>query len=171
MNGGFIVMGTLGGTAYAASAGRCGMGWQFKRSHGVPAQRRLYLALAVWLQPGAVLPASRVLAQDLGIARNTAIHAYELLAVEGYVQATRQGTVVSAFIDDGHFARPPAADAPAVCGAPAGLSRCAGAALARRGQSMSKPWRRRSLIEKEVLSLLGQVNGISLSPTNISISN
>ncbi len=75
---------------------------QFKRRHSVPAQRRLYLALrdailAGRLQPGALLPSSRVLAQDLGMARNTAIHAYELLAAEGYVQATRQGTVVSAF--------------------------------------------------------------------------
>lgn len=75
---------------------------QFMRRQRVPAQRRLYLALRAAilsgrLQPGAELPASRALAQDLGIARNTVVHAYELLAAEGHVQATRQGTVVSAF--------------------------------------------------------------------------
>lgn len=74
---------------------------QFARRQAVPAQRRLYQALRAAildgrLQAGALLPASRVLAQDLGIARNTAIHAYEQLAAEGYVQTSRQGTVVSA---------------------------------------------------------------------------
>ena len=74
---------------------------QFARRQAVPAQRRLYQALrgAILdgrLLAGAVLPASRVLAQDLGIARNTAIHAYEQLAAEGYVQSSRQGTVVAA---------------------------------------------------------------------------
>lgn len=74
---------------------------QFSRRQSVPAQRRLYQALrsAILegrLLAGAVLPASRVLAQDLGIARNTAVHAYEQLVAEGYVQSSRQGTVVAA---------------------------------------------------------------------------
>ena len=74
---------------------------QFARRQSVPAQRRLYQALRAAildgrLQAGALLPASRVLAQDLGIARNTAIHAYEQLGAEGYVQTSRQGTVVAA---------------------------------------------------------------------------
>lgn len=76
---------------------------QFARRQSVPAQRRLYQALRVAildgrLRPGAMLPASRVLAQDLGIARNTALHAYEQLVAEGYVQTSRQGTVVAALV-------------------------------------------------------------------------
>ena len=74
---------------------------EFARRQAVPAQRRLYQALRAAildgrLLAGALLPASRVLAQDLGVARNTAIHAYEQLAAEGYVQTSRQGTVVAA---------------------------------------------------------------------------
>lgn len=65
-------------------------------------QRTLYQALQEAiaqgrLQAGAVLPSSRDLARDLGMARNGVIHAYEQLAAEGYVQPSRQGTVVAAF--------------------------------------------------------------------------
>ena len=65
-----------------------------------PMRRRLGEALkrAVLdgtLAAGSVLPASRALSQELGIARNTVLHAYEELATEGYVVADRQGTVVS----------------------------------------------------------------------------
>jgi len=60
-------------------------------------QRQLREAiLAGRLLPGAVLPASRVLARDLGLGRNTVIHAYEQLLAEGLVVASRQGTVVAA---------------------------------------------------------------------------
>lgn len=67
-----------------------------------PLQRVLYEALrdAIAqgrLQAGAVLPSSRDLARDLAMARNGVIHAYEQLAAEGYVQPSRQGTVVAAF--------------------------------------------------------------------------
>lgn len=66
----------------------------------VPRQRRLYelLRQAILegrLLAGSALPASRVLALDLGIARNSVIHAYEQLAAEGYVQTSRQGTFVA----------------------------------------------------------------------------
>ena len=65
-----------------------------------PVRRRLALALkhAVLdgtLQAATVLPASRVLARELGLGRNTVLHAYEELAAEGYVVADRQGTVVN----------------------------------------------------------------------------
>ncbi|MED5619337.1 MocR-like pyridoxine biosynthesis transcription factor PdxR [Ideonella sp. BN130291] len=46
------------------------------------------------LEAGAVLPASRVLARELGLGRNTVLHAYEQLTTEGYLTADRQGTVV-----------------------------------------------------------------------------
>src|SRR3954465_5568582 len=42
------------------------------------------------LAPGARLPSSRVLAQDLGIARNTVADAYSQLVAEGWLTA-RQG--------------------------------------------------------------------------------
>ncbi|RZI84975.1 MAG: PLP-dependent aminotransferase family protein [Rubrivivax sp.] len=71
------------------------------KRHALPRQRRLYdlLRQAILdgrLPAGSALPSSRVLAQDLGLARNSVIHAYEQLAAEGYVQASRQGTVVAA---------------------------------------------------------------------------
>ncbi|MCM5682327.1 PLP-dependent aminotransferase family protein [Schlegelella sp. S2-27] len=73
-----------------------------------PMQRRLSEALrnAVLegrLPAGSRLPGSRGLAQDLGIARNTVLHAYEQLSVEGYVRADRQGTVVCR-LPSGHAA-------------------------------------------------------------------
>jgi len=46
------------------------------------------------LEAGSLLPASRVLARELGLGRNTVLHAYEQLTTEGYVSADRQGTVV-----------------------------------------------------------------------------
>lgn len=49
------------------------------------------------LAAGSVLPATRELAQELGIARNSLIDAYEQLGAEGYVEATRQGTIVRAW--------------------------------------------------------------------------
>lgn len=71
------------------------------RKDAVPRQRRLYelLRQAILegrLLAGSALPASRVLAQDLDLARNSVIHAYEQLAAEGYVQTSRQGTIVAA---------------------------------------------------------------------------
>lgn len=71
------------------------------RKDAMPRQRRLYelLRQAILegrLLAGSALPASRVLAQDLGLARNSVIHAYEQLAAEGYVQTSRQGTIVAA---------------------------------------------------------------------------
>lgn len=48
------------------------------------------------LPPGSRLLASRVLAAELGWARNTVIYAYEQLASEGWISAGRRGTVVNA---------------------------------------------------------------------------
>jgi len=53
------------------------------------------------LAPGMRLPASRVLAADLGIGRNGVIAAYEQLAAEGYVETrTGAGTFVAADLPD-----------------------------------------------------------------------
>jgi GntR family transcriptional regulator / MocR family aminotransferase len=43
------------------------------------------------LAPGSELPASRLLANQYGVSRNTVLHAYEWLASEGYVE-TQRGT-------------------------------------------------------------------------------
>ncbi|OZI53751.1 PLP-dependent aminotransferase family protein [Bordetella genomosp. 5] len=70
-------------------------------------QQRLRQAiLSGRLAPGTRLPASRALAESLGISRNTVTIAYDHLAAEGYVLADRQGTRVAA------LARPAAASAP-----------------------------------------------------------
>lgn len=45
------------------------------------------------LPPGTRLVSTRVLAAELGIARNSAVYAYERLAEEGFVAATRNGTI------------------------------------------------------------------------------
>ncbi|MBN3830307.1 PLP-dependent aminotransferase family protein [Burkholderia sp. Ac-20344] len=45
------------------------------------------------IPPGTRLVSTRVLAAELGIARNSAVYAYERLAEEGFVAATRNGTV------------------------------------------------------------------------------
>jgi GntR family transcriptional regulator / MocR family aminotransferase len=70
------------------------------QAQGMPLQRALYLRLrhlieSCELRGGVVLPASRVLASELGVARNSVIHAYAQLQAEGHVLATRQGTVVA----------------------------------------------------------------------------
>ena len=67
---------------------------------GWPRQRLLHECLrgAIrdgTLAPGARLLASRALAAELGVARNTVLYAYDQLATEGYVVPDRRGTVVS----------------------------------------------------------------------------
>lgn len=64
-------------------------------------QHQLYAALSAAmlngsLPAGTLLPGTRSLAAELGVARNSLIYAYEQLAAEGYVLANRQGTVVAA---------------------------------------------------------------------------
>lgn len=67
---------------------------------GVPRQRVLYhrlreAVLCGRLPAGTCLPASRRLAADLRIARNTVLFAYEQLVAEGCLAADRQGTRVA----------------------------------------------------------------------------
>lgn len=67
----------------------------------VPRNRQLYsimraAILDARLPAGARLPASRDLARDLGISRNTVLYAYEQLRAEGYVLSrTGSGTYVA----------------------------------------------------------------------------
>lgn len=90
-------------------------------AQGLTLQRALYEALKRGivqgrLLPGAGLPGSRELAQELGMGRNGVVHAYEQLAAEGHVQSSRQGTVVAALGLGG--LRPPNAGAATVRQAP-----------------------------------------------------
>jgi len=67
----------------------------------LPQQRLLYECLRAaildgTLAPKARLPASRALADELRMARNSVLYAYERLADEGFVRATRHGTQVAA---------------------------------------------------------------------------
>ena len=75
----------------------------FGRDHGHPSwprQRLLHECLrhairAGTLAAGTRLMATRALAAELGMARNTVLYAYEQLASEGFVVPDRRGTVVA----------------------------------------------------------------------------
>ncbi len=57
------------------------------------------------LQPGARLPATRAVAGDIGVSRNTVLLAFEQLTVEGYVTATTgSGTYVADTLPDATIA-------------------------------------------------------------------
>ena len=75
---------------------------QFDPRSGQHDHRQLYSILQVGIRDavlpaGLKLPPTRVLAEALGIARNTVVHVYEQLALEGYAQAgVGRGTFVAA---------------------------------------------------------------------------
>ncbi|WP_338769780.1 PLP-dependent aminotransferase family protein [Massilia sp. METH4] len=104
----------------------------FSRDHGHhswPRQRLLHECLrhairAGTLAAGTRLVATRALAAELGMARNTVLYAYEQLASEGFVMPDRRGTVVARVMPD---AAPGGGAAPERRGRPApvqaGLSR------------------------------------------------
>jgi GntR family transcriptional regulator/MocR family aminotransferase len=82
----------------------------------VPLHRQLYeglrgTILAGRLSAGTRLPATRILARELRISRNTVLNAFEQLLAEGYVEAqTGSGTYVSHVLPD-DLLRVPAAPA------------------------------------------------------------
>jgi GntR family transcriptional regulator/MocR family aminotransferase len=77
------------------------------------------------LVPGARLPPSRHLAEELGVARQTVVIAYERLAAEGYVRArVGSGTFVATDLPD---AAPPLASVPP----------CTVSALSERGTRLA----------------------------------
>lgn len=90
----------------------------------LPRQQQLYRRLKEAmldgrLVPGALLPASRLLAADYGIARNTVLYAYQQLQAEGFLLADRRGTRVA----DLPALRGPVAARPAADQDPVGLAR------------------------------------------------
>ena len=76
------------------------------REGPLPLHRQLFDALrqsilSGRLRPGIRLPSTRVMASDLGVARNTVMAAFEQLVAEGYLQArVGSGTKVSAIAPD-----------------------------------------------------------------------
>jgi GntR family transcriptional regulator/MocR family aminotransferase len=76
------------------------------RSGGAPLGEQLYkgikgLILAGGLRPGARLPASRILARELSVSRNTVLAAYDQLLAEGFTEARPgAGTRVSSDLPD-----------------------------------------------------------------------
>jgi GntR family transcriptional regulator/MocR family aminotransferase len=75
------------------------------RHHGWPRQRLLHECLRAAIRDGILaagtrLAATRTLAGELGIARNTVLYAYEQLASEGFVVPDRRGTVVAAIVSE-----------------------------------------------------------------------
>ena len=75
---------------------------QFDHDSAEHDHRQLYRILQAGIREsvlpaGLKLPPTRTLAQALGLARNTVVHVYEQLALEGYVQAgVGRGTFVAA---------------------------------------------------------------------------
>lgn len=66
----------------------------------MPQQYRLYACLRAAILSGKIeegtrLLPTRALADELGMARNSVLYAYERLAAEGFVAGSRQGTVVA----------------------------------------------------------------------------
>jgi GntR family transcriptional regulator/MocR family aminotransferase len=67
---------------------------------GWPRQRLLHECLRTAIRHGTLaagtrLAASRALAAELGVARNTVLYAYDQLASEGFGQPDRRGTMVA----------------------------------------------------------------------------
>ena len=70
--------------------------------HAWPRQRLLHECLRAAIRDGKLaagtrLVATRALASELGVARNTVLYAYEQLASEGFVTTDRRGTIVAAY--------------------------------------------------------------------------
>ena len=75
---------------------------QFQRGNGRTLQQQLVEQMrqairARLLPPGARLPATRLLARELGISRNVVVAAFEELTSEGYLEGrVGSGTYVAA---------------------------------------------------------------------------
>ena len=82
------------------------------RPSEVPLHRQLYDSLRVQILDGRLqadtrLPATRTLADDLGVSRNTVIAAYDALLAEGYLESRiGSGTWVATLPQDAMRAAP-----------------------------------------------------------------
>lgn len=115
------------------------------QSAGTPWNRRLYEILKAAiaggeLTPGAALPASRDLAEELGVSRNTVTHAYDQLRAEGYVRSrVGSGTYVSERTPESYLSTGRAKRAPRKAAVVARLSRRADDLL-REGSASAAQW-------------------------------
>ncbi|MET0266088.1 MAG: PLP-dependent aminotransferase family protein [Duganella sp.] len=117
-------------STYAAQHGQSG--W--------PRQRLLHACLRAAIRDGTLaagtrLPASRALAQELGVARNTVLYAYEQLASEGYVISDRRGTLVATLATRAAAMEPPSQQKPA---AAAHTASTPTSGLARRARNLRR---------------------------------
>ncbi|OAJ62304.1 PLP-dependent aminotransferase family protein [Paraburkholderia ginsengiterrae] len=109
------------------------------RGNGQPIYRQLHrllqqAILSRELPPGSKVPSSRLLAQELGIGRNTVTQVYEQLVLEGYVSsATGRGTFVAASAPEEILGLPDAAAADAADARPEPSPLPAARALSTRG--------------------------------------
>ncbi len=124
------------------------MDWRALDGERARLNRALYLALrqamdSGALLPGSRLPASRDLARELGVSRNTVNHAYEQLHVEGYVRSqVGRGTQVVDTLPEALLlsgGRAPARRAAAAPVAGRGLSAQA-QALLQTAQASAQQW-------------------------------
>jgi len=75
-----------------------------------PMNKRLYRGIREAILDGSIaadsrLPATRDLAAELGIARNTVVHVYSQLLAEGYTRSRQgNGTFVNASVPDSYLA-------------------------------------------------------------------
>ncbi|ATH11395.1 DNA-binding protein [Delftia acidovorans] len=125
------------------------MDWRGLGGDRTHLNRGLYLAIRQAIDSGALLPrsrlpASRDLARELGVSRNTVNHAYEQLQVEGYVRSqVGRGTHVvdtlpAALLLSG--GRAPARRATAAAPAPGGGLSAQAQALLKTAQASEQQW-------------------------------
>lgn len=94
------------------------------------------------LRPGDSIPATRVLSEQLGIARNTTALAYERLAAEGYIESRRSiGTFVSMQIPEGALYT--ATHGPIATPKSTKRAKARTSGPAARSQALVNPYRRR----------------------------
>jgi GntR family transcriptional regulator/MocR family aminotransferase len=110
----------------------------------VPLYRQLYSGvresiLAGRLAPGAGLPSSRSLAEELGVSRNTVTLAFDQLVAEGYIQGSpRSGTRVAAMPARAPRAKPSRGPGPSARGRAIADARLP---ALTRGESPAVPFR------------------------------
>lgn len=84
----------------------------FKPSPDLPLYQQLYshLRLSILtgkLKGGTKLPSTRLMAEELGVSRNTVVNAYEQLMAEGYLEtASGSGTFIARVLPE-HLLRTP----------------------------------------------------------------
>src|SRR5690606_36048494 len=118
---------------------------RLERRTAIPLSRQIYDSLRRLILDGDVpagtkLPATRALAADTGLSRNTVLHAYDQLLAEGYlVSAFGSGTFVSDTVPA--MQQPPEAERPDGAGMPpqSALSR-RGARLVHEASASDRQW-------------------------------